>query len=334
MRRGIAFLFAALLLFPAHFATAEDGEPRGDRPLRLQKYVRLQVTQGRIEVIGRDIGQSRTLTSGGADSAFRQQLQLHVKPPCLVVEYQALDPEGRLTLRHCERERQVIERTSNHADAEPGIRYDQTASGPVKLTLGHSDANTVSAPSLGHLLLCHDDEGREQLLPLLESLSPGWNLGSQADAIESALLSAAPLADVRSDERVWQKLVADLAAGSFQKRQAADVALRNAGPAAAAYLARLPPQSLSAEQRLRIERICRSFCSGHRDEPSRVAEELLGDRSIWLYLLTREDAATRIAAAEHLSRLFGRRIAFDPAADDQTRQLQVAELARRVSGKK
>lgn len=334
MRRGIIFLFASLLVAGAHVAMAEDDQPRTDRPLRLQKYVRLQVTQGRIEVMGRDIGQSRTLTSGGADSAFRQQLQLQVKPPGLVVEYEAVDPDGRLTLRHCERRQLVIERTTSGPGGAPDIRYEQPAIGAVMLMLDGSDANSISAPSLWHLLLCHRDECREHLLPLLESLSPSWKLDLQAEAIEAALLAAAPQADVRRDELTWEKLVADLASGSFQTRQAADAALRDAGPAAAAFLTRLPQQSLSAEQRLRIDGICRSFSSGHRDEPGRVANELLGDRSLWLSLLTREDAATRTAVADHLSRLVGRRIAFDPAADEKTRQLQVAELQRRLGGKK
>ena len=103
----------------------------------------------------------------------------------------------------------------------------------------------ISADSLWHLALIHPRESRELLFPLLESLSPDWNLARLADEVELALLEAAAEADVAADEKSWDRLVHDLASDCFQKRQAADVALRSGGQGVAAFLVRLDPRALS-----------------------------------------------------------------------------------------
>jgi hypothetical protein len=55
---------------------------------------------------------------------------------------------------------------------------------------------------------------------------------------------------------------------------------------------------------------------------------------VWPVSLTQQNVELRAVAAEHLSRLTGRPIAFDPRGDDKTRQLQIAELTRRLNVKK
>ena len=136
------------------------------------------------------------------------------------------------------------------------------------------------------------------------------------------------------DEKNWSKLVDDLGSEQFARRQSADTALRGGGHAAAAFLSRLESRSLTPEQRLRVQRICQGFADGSTDTPQRTAIWLLGDRSAWIGLLSSQQLETRAVAAEHLGRLMGRPIAFDPRGDDQKRQLQVAELARRIELKK
>lgn len=332
MWRGLVFIAAMGLLLPPSALAQEAAESA--KPLKLQKYLRLHVTGGRIEVCQQEIGQSRTVTAGQPESPYRQHLQLQVRPPCVVVQYEAIDPQGQLTLRLCERQKLVIERVSSDPASLPTVRYEQPQTGPVKLTVTGESSREFAAPSLWHLLLSDADAGGRHLIPMLELLSPDWGLANQADQIARELVTAAAEADVAADESAWQRLVDDLASDRFGRRQSADESLRDGGQAAAAFLARLDRRSLAAEQRQRIDRICRSFADGTTDTPQRVATWLLGDRSVWLTLLAHEQVELRSAAAEHLSRLTGRPIAFDPHGDEKTRQMQIAELTRRLGVKK
>jgi hypothetical protein len=320
---------AGLLSQPA---AAQDSA--GDDALRLQKYLQLHVSEGRIEVRQREAGQSRTLSAGQPESAYRQHLQLQVRPPCILVQYEAIDPAGRLTLRLCEKRKLSIERTECDPAGVPSVRYEQPLSGPVKLTIAGESTREFAAESLWHLALIHPQECHRCLFPLLESLSPDWGLAGQTADLQAALVLATAEADAASDERSWTKLVEDLGSDHFSRRQAADAGLRQGGQAAAAFLRRLDARTLDAEQRLRVQRICQSYSDGSTDTPQRAAAWLIGDRSVWLAMLCSERMAVRQAAADQLSRLVGRPVAFDPRGDDKTRELQIAELARRVELKK
>ena len=333
MWRGFV-LFSALGLLLARATLAQDTAEAPAIPLKLDKYLRLHVTGGRIEVCQQEVGQSRTVTAGQPESPYRQQLQLQVRPPCIVVQYESVDPQGQLTLRLCERRKLVIERVSRDPVSLPTVRYEQPQTGPVKLTVTGESSRELTAPSLWHLLLADKDAGARHLIPMLELLSPDWRLADQSDQIVLELVSASAASDVAADEKTWQRLVDELASDRFGRRQAADERLRDSGQAAAAYLSRLDRQALSAEQRQRIERICRSCADGTTDTPHRVASWLLSDRPVWLGLLAHQDVELRAAAAEHLSRLTGRPIAFDPRGADKTRQVQIAELTRRLGIKK
>jgi hypothetical protein len=201
----------------------------------------------------------------------------------------------------------------------------------VKLVVNDPSPREYFAPSLWHLLLYERQICRQHLTPLLAQLSPDCRFEEQAAAIQEELLSAAAEADVAAQERTWRQLVDDLASETFSRRQAADAGLRGGGQSAAAFLRRLQWQTLSAEQRLRIELICRAFEDRSTDTPQRVAACLVGDRTVWLRFLSHERIDVRMAAAEHLSRLTGREIGFNPHGDEKTRELQLAELERRIS---
>ncbi|HUE70394.1 MAG TPA: hypothetical protein VMP01_05840 [Pirellulaceae bacterium] len=327
-------LAASLSVLLSQPATAQDSAGVSADALRLQKYLRMHVSGGRIAVRQREAGQSRTLTAGQPESAYRQHLQLQVRPPCIVVQYEAVDPAGRLTLRLCDKRKLTIERTESDPAGAPSVRYQQPLSGPVKLTIAGTTTQEFAAESLWHLALVHPRECRQHLFPLLETLSPDWKLADQAADLEAALVLAAAEADVASDEKCWTKLVEDLGSNHFSRRQAADATLQQGGQAAAAFLTRLDARTMNAEQRLRVQRICQSYADGSTDTPQRAATWLLGDRSVWLAMLSSERLATRQAATEHLSRLVGRSITFDPNGNEKTRELQVAELARRIDLKK
>ena len=299
-------------------------------PWRFQKYLQLHVTNGRIELRHHELGQSRTLTSGQPDGDYRQHLQLQVRPPCAVVQYEAVSPRGTLNLQLCEERRLLIEWLPAGPSDPVALRYQQPPRGDVTLAVGGQTARDVVAPSLWHLLLAEPAICRDHLLPVLAELSADWRLAEETAAIQAELFAAAAEADVVSQERSWQKLVDDLASDSFRQRQAADASLRNGGQSVAAFLRRLKAPSLSAEQRLRVERISQSFEDGSSDTPQRVAAWLLGDRALWLSLLAHPEVEVRLTAVEQLRRLTGRPIDFDPNADEKTRELELAEVARQM----
>lgn len=332
MWRGIVVFSALGILFLQQPTAAQETAEQA-QTLRLQKFLRLHVTGGRIELQQREVGQSRTVTAGQPESPYRQHLQLQVRPPCIIVEYESIDPDGRLALQLCERRKLTIERATNDPSRAPSVRYEQPQSGDVCLVVEGAKRGKYSASSLWHLLLSQPVVCREHLTPMLEILCPDWQLAEQAAQIKAELLAIAAEADVASDEKTWTRLVDELQSEYFSQRQAADARLRSGGRSAAAFLSRLDRKTLSAEQRLRIDQICRSLADGTTDTPQRVAAGLLGDRGLWLSFLADPRLEDRAIAANHLNRLLGRPVAFDPQADEKTRQLQVAELARRIGVK-
>jgi hypothetical protein len=330
MWREIVFLSAVMALALHCPALAQQADSPGDsKQLPLHEYLQLQVIGGRIEVASREGGHSRTLAAGTPQSPYRQLLHLQVRVPSVCVHYEAVDPAGRFSLHLCEKGNLVLEKISIDPAAAPSIRYRQPARGSVTLSIDGSPPRELSAPSLWHLLLTERELCREHLVPLLESLRPDWRLVQQAADVEDALFALARASDVRGDEKRWRELVVQLASDDFRARQSADLQLRQAGQAAIAFLRGLDQKELSAEQRRRIDGICQAYADSRADVPMRVAQWLVSDRELWIRLLTHPQEEQRAAAADHLSRLVGRPIAFDPRSDERTRQLQVAEIARR-----
>jgi hypothetical protein len=164
---------------------------------------------------------------------------------------------------------------------------------------------------------------------MLSELRPHWRLAEQAAEVEAALVAQAG-ADTHAERRQWQAWVTELASDSFASRQAADLALRQAGQSVLAFLRQQHPDELDPEQRRRIRGILADVCDGSPDSPERVAGWMLDDKAIWLTLLGRGGLEQRIAAAEHLSKLCRRSLPFDPSASPESRQAQLAVLREKL----
>jgi hypothetical protein len=171
----------------------------------------------------------------------------------------------------------------------------------------------------------------EHLLPMLVELRPNWHIAETLADAERALIDHAG-EDVVPRRRQWQTWVDQLASDRFAQRQGADRELRAGGQSVLGFLRQLEPSELDPEQRRRIAGIL-AAAAQEPDSQSRVAEWLLADKRVWLSLLSRGDAEQRIAAAEHLSRLCGQTLAFDPEASDDQRRVQLAELRAKLAEK-
>jgi hypothetical protein len=249
----------------------------------------------------------------------------------LTASYQQLRAERELSLAVENRERIVI--VSRPADGTPGVdvRYEQPATGEVTLLVGGQQPQRYSAPSLWHLLLVEHEVAGEHLLPMLTQLRPNWQMPDQLADVEQALIDLAG-EEVGSEHRHWRTLVDQLASDRFADRQAADQSLRAGGQRVLGFLRQLEPSELDPEQKRRIAGIL-AAASAEPDSSSRVAEWLVADKRVWLGLLSRGDAPQRIAAAEHLSRLCGQTLAYDPEASDDLRRVQLAELRAKLAEK-
>jgi hypothetical protein len=293
-------------------------------------WVRLEVIGGRVAVVNKGCGQSRSTVASSPASEMRQSLSVQLQPSALLVNYEAVAAGHCLSLEVDASRRLTIRRSAIDATNSPEVCYVQPDRGDVTLLVASDPPRKLSAASLWHLALAEPEACREHLFPLLESLRPTWRLGEQASAIEAAVFGA-EIDKILVQTAHWQRAVDDLASADFRTRQAADRELRTSGQAVVAFLGRLDESQLDREQRRRIRAIGGDLLDIHTDSPERVAAALAADKTVWLALLQRDEVDVRLAAAEHLTRLCRRSLPFDPQAGPLQRQEQLAKLIARLS---
>lgn len=204
---------------------------------------------------------------------------------------------------------------------------DQHQREPLTLSIGSGgELRTVQAESLWHLLLAEPELCRRHLTPILELLRPGWHLMQTSDEIENALCQQVSQRRYAQQSR-WQELIVRLGDERYSAREAAFRELWRNGPAVLTFLRSLDPHQLDAEQWFRVRRLIAALSASYEEDmPQRVAAWLAPDARVWLALLNRDDQQKRRIAAEQLVALLGRPIDFDPAAEPETRSLQVERL--------
>lgn len=291
-------------------------------------WLRLEIVGGRLQATSSRCGQHRLVAESAQGDSPRQSLAIEVQPGAVNVQYQWLDEQRELLLTVNERKLLIAVHRGALGSSLAEVRYEQPASGDVTLHTGGERPRKYSAPSLWHLLVT-EPEARDRLLPLLAQLRPNWRLDEQLSEMETALLSRAG-EDTLPGRRQWQAWIDELASESFSQRQAADRELRAAGQPVLGYLRQLDSAVLDPEQRRRIAGILTTASLGP-DSPDRAADWLLADKRVWLSLMSRGQLDQRIAAAEHLTRLCGRAVAFDPSGSEDQRQAQVAELRAKLA---
>jgi plasmid maintenance system antidote protein VapI len=121
-----------------------------------------------------------------------------------------------------------------------------------------------------------------------------------------------------------------LGSTNFAEREAAQRDLAASGQVVLPFLEDLDLARLDAEQAARIEKLITNLRVNYEDTADRVANWLIGDVSIWLSLAERPELAKREAARRQLLALMDKDVEFDPAADEATREDQLAKLRRRI----
>jgi hypothetical protein len=317
-------LYAAVL-----YAEEPPPQPSAEGNLLSRtKWLKLEVVGGRIVVRTSRCSQSRHEAEATPTADSRQTLSVDATPSGVSLRYEEVTGGTRLLFEISPQGKVTIARWGQATD--PDIRYVQPPTGTIKLALGGERPRGCSADNLWQLMLLYRSESREQLLPLLVLLRPDWELASQLNLVEAALIQQAGC-DVLAQRRQWQREVDGLASPSFARRQAADQALRASGQSVLAFLRQLEDRELDGEQRRRIRTILADLSNGHPDSPPLVADWLVADKRVWLALLARGELDQRVSAADHLSKLCRRALPFDPAGSQEQRSAQLAELTAKLA---
>jgi hypothetical protein len=290
--------------------------------------LRFSMVAGRIELV--EVADNRlSLSSSGGQVA--EDLSVEVNHGQVEMSYARTTADEEFSLSIATGNRLTIHRTGKGDASLVAVHFQQAPGEPVVLTCGPADRQQVfRGESIWHLAMIQPEVCRQHLAPLVESLRPKWSLAEAAAAVEVELLQQAA-AHRPPDRRQWAALVGQLADDRFGKREAADRALRAAGPAALHYVQRLDLDRLDTEQQFRVRRILDALSTQiEGDSPDQIALWLSGDPRVWYSLLSRADRSTRRLAVEQLSALLGEAIGVDPDAEPSSQQTQLRQLGRRI----
>jgi hypothetical protein len=321
-----AILACAIISLPTLPGRAED-DPRVSLPAELG-WVKFRVTGGRIQAVNTQFRESKTYTTGNPLVGDTETFTLNVAQTT-TLHYELKSAREQLVIDFDSPASLTIERRVGE-DGKLALSFAQPAEGNLQLAIGDGESRkSIEAPSFWHLLLLAPAASREHLLPILDSLRPGWHLGESADGLNDALVQVAESGLV-PDRTQWTKLVEQLGSDRFSERRTAERRLREAGPAVVAYLQTLPLASLDVERRVRVKRLLESLATTADDTPQRIAMWLIDDAQIWLAVLASEDAHQRRIAHEQLEKLAGMKLDFTPDADAQVRAQQIEAMRAKL----
>jgi hypothetical protein len=319
----------------AALARAQDDE-RVSLPAELG-WVKFRITAGRIQAINSQFRESKTYATGNPLVGDTESLTMNVSPQTTTLRYERKTPREHLVIDFDSSHSLTIERRAAIDDpaAEDAatvvpLSFTQPAEGELRLAVGDGESRqTFAARSFWHLMLQAPKPSRQELLPILAALRPGWQLDAAADGLVASLVQVADSGLV-PDRREWSKLVEQLGSGRFSERRTAERRLREAGPAVVAYLQTLPLASMDAERRERIQRLLESLSTTADDSPQRIAMWLIDDANIWLAVLASDDAHHRQVAHAQLEKIAGTKLDFTPDAPAQERAEQIESLRAKL----
>ena len=208
---------------------------------------------------------------------------------------------------------------------EPSLSFSQSPGKPLEFSLGSGEAKkTWRADNLWLLLLECPKECETHLFPVLEAKEFSLDLPIEYAVLRDALTAVHVQ---KANAGGWDDLVAQLDDDSFAKREAADRALRAGGATAINFLKGLDLTKLTPEQQCRIARIVHGHDTvSSEDRLPAVVKKLQDNPRTWTALLADDNEPVRRRAAENLAALTGRKIDFDPAADERTRAKQIEAI--------
>ncbi len=323
-----ALVASAVLLWTAPALAAPPTEIPILTQMAHNGYLKFQISSGRISVGGRRFGNINTSSTSGSRT---EKLSIRVSNDQPLLNYVRSTAKEDFSIEVVYGGKLRIRRQGKEDSTIVRLDFSQAPGEPTSLTLGPQGQEQIyRARGLWHLLITRRQPCREHLIPILQLLHPQWRLAESADAVEAELLRMAAAGET-PDRQQWAALVAQLADDRFARREAADRQLRLAGQAVLSYLQQIDFSQLEAEQQFRIRRIIRSLSQQTAgDVPEAVAQRLIADRNVWLALLSRSAESTRRQAAARLEAMLGEPIAFDPAAEEATRETQIERLRVRL----
>ena len=293
----------------------------------LLRYFELRISSGRIAA--RSAHKDRKLESQASNNDRRERLSITLSGDATTISYELATSEWQISFEVLDGKEVVLRRQSkDHAVLAPLV-FHQPVAGPLSLRVGEGAVEqTYQADNLWRLLAAEPEVCSRHLTPLIELLKPDWHLAETAQAAEQALYAAVRTMS-GADQTELRTLVNELASPKFARRQAAERNLRAIGRDALPFLMSIDWRQLDAEQRFRLQTMFHELSGGgEADTPERIALWLIRDPQLWLQLLARDDESHRRLALEQLERLLGRKLPFDPAADETVRRGQLEALQK------
>ena len=325
MRRRIA-LSVALALTSAAAVTSLGQDRLPGTLFSKCDAIRIEFILGRIAVIPQHRGQVRVATPPDDLAGPHESLVVNNDEASPVVRYQFTADRQSLELEVMNYREVHLRAQRGNEDSSRSIEFHQPLQGDLEVVVQHgTERRAIKAPSFWHLMLTERNLCETELVPCLEAFRPGWHLVDLTEQLEAGLFHTA-LSKPLVPRRYLAELVGQLDSPQFQKRQQADSQLRSCGPSALPFLDSMTRQSLSREQRMRIERIRRSIAGAATDSPARTAEWLGDDEHIWFALLKHADPQRRHLAAIRLNAMRSKSLEFDPYGEESYRQEQLAQL--------
>jgi hypothetical protein len=290
-------------------------------------WLRFDVVMGRLAISETRAAQNRHRLVTTDPDGTTETLAVAIRAGRMAVRYSYTGQREQMLIDLVSNQHIEIRRTRVVDDSDEELVFRQRADEPLTLLVQQADGTRqqVTAPSLWHLLLAHQQLGEDHLLPTLLLLNPDWQISRQSALLRQRLFQAARQGEYLSRAEV-DTLVTELRSADFQTRRRAYRRLRSLGPAVISYLTSYTETELDREQRRRLDCLVEGLHQHDPDTPSRVAKRLSHDPAAWLALLKDPSAQQRALARTQLARICDRRIEFDPEGPDRQRAAQIASL--------
>ena len=330
---GNRFRLAFVVLLAAVYAVEASAQSTSSSLPAELGWVKFRISGGRLQIASPRYRESRTFEASNPLAGTSESLRLNISAESSSVHYRQHSPRQTLTIDFDAPHVVVIKRLPGEKNESLAtVKFAQESDGKVHLTVEDAESETRkhSGDSFWHLMLLAHDDTNTHLLPLLESLRPGWPIAETANEIEGSLIRMAGRS-VRPQRERWEQWVNELGSPSFEKRRRAERMLRESGPAVVAYLTTLPPDSMDAERKARIARLLGALSTSADDTPDRIAMWLIDDPLIWTTVLESEEVAHRQIAKDQLEELLHGDIDFDADADQDERVRQIQAIRAAIS---
>lgn len=301
---------------------AAKTEPPKQALITRLKWMQFFVVNGHLEPRYIRRSQNRSVTVNHHESDSQEHAAIRMSGANLRITYQLSTPNYGINVEYVHPNNVTIIHTQ-HNDDELVTVLSQT---PDNLLVVKQQNESWESDHLWLLLLSIPRDVRNKVIDMVTFLTPDSQVQRKAEQIESELVRVATSDDERIDIPVINQLVEQLRSKSFVERQSADAELRKMGNQISGYLAELDQQRLSAEQRLRIRRICQTSTPRMMDSSTLVITWLKNAPSTWFALSQHPNRDVRIASSRQLNLMFDVDIKINPDSSPSSRKVQIADF--------